>query len=117
MSIDREEYQKMKNLDGTLTIGINRGTKYMTWSYDMILSGYDLIEEARVKIQEIFIDYIKRNIESYGKRPYYRYAPQYVSTGPTFGCIKILKRDREEIEKKILPIIDNKNNVVRVSRP
>lgn len=116
MSIDREEHLRMKNWKGTLAIGICKGTKYMNWSYDLIFSNYDLIKEARDKIREIFIDYIKKNIESYGKRPFYRYIPQYIYTGLNYGNIKILKGDREEIEKKILLIIDNKDNVIDIDR-
>lgn len=104
----------MKNWKGTLAISTKTGTKYMTWSYDLVYSNYDLIKEARDKIREIFIDYIRRNIESYRKKPYYRYPIQYIYTGLNYGNIKILKRDKEEIEKKILPIIDNKNNVISI---
>lgn len=112
MSIDREERLRMKNWKGTLAIFIRKGTKYMTWSYDLILSNYDLTKEARDKIRKIFEDYIRKNLKYYGKRPFYRYIPQYIYTGRNYGNIKILKGDREEIEEKILPIIDNKDNVI-----
>jgi len=112
VSIDREEHLRMKNWKGTLAIIIRKGTKYMTRSYDLNISNYDLTKEARDKIRKIFEDYIRKNIESYGKRPFYRYIPQYISAGLDYGSIKVLKGDRGNIEGEILPIIDNKDNVI-----